>query len=199
MDLQFEVLVIISSYLTPNDIMEISVVCKLFYHVSRKIKLFVKKLNDSRELFKGDKLIFDCRYNDVFISFSNQLFVYLEKHVNEENLFLVKDVLMDRLYYSVLPFRVWNHLFMCERLNSMPKICGYFTKLCIKNKKISDHINNNLFVHINEFSNQLKQGIIMTQKVPLLVDTKHANIFMSNDRLNFGSLWCESIDSSFML
>ena len=69
----------------------------------------------------------------------------------------------------------------------------------LKIKKISDHINNNLFVHINEFSNQLKQGIIMTQKVPLFVDTKHANIFMSNDRLNFGSLWCESIDSSFVL
>ena len=69
MDLQFEVLVIIFSYLTPNDIMEVSVACKLFYHVSRKIKLFVKKLNDSRELFKCDKLIFDCRYNDVFISF----------------------------------------------------------------------------------------------------------------------------------
>ena len=69
MDLQFEVLVIIFSYLKPNDIMEVSVVCKLFYHVSRKIKLFVKKLNDSRELFNCDKLIFDCRYNAKNIYF----------------------------------------------------------------------------------------------------------------------------------
>ena len=114
MDLSFEVLVIIFSYLTPNDIMEVSAVCKLFYHVSRKNKLFVKKLNDSRELFKCDKLIFDCRYNDVFISFSNQLFVYLEKHVNEENLFLVKDVLTDRLYYSVLP-SVFGIIYLCVR------------------------------------------------------------------------------------
>ena len=98
MDLPFKVLVITLSYLTPNDIMEASAVCKLFYHVSRKNK--------------GDKGIFDCHYSDVFISFSNQLFVYLEKHVNEEKLFLAKDVLMDRLYYSVLPFRVWNHLFL---------------------------------------------------------------------------------------
>ena len=83
MDLPFEVLIIIFSYLAPNDIMEVSAVCKLFYHVSRKNKLFVKKLNDSKKLFKGDKWIFVCHYSDVFISFSNQLFFYLEKHVNK--------------------------------------------------------------------------------------------------------------------
>ena len=143
MDLPFEVLVIIFSYLTPNDIMEASAVCKLFYHVSRKNKLFVKKLDDSRKLFKVDKWIFNSRYGDVFISFSNQLFVYLEKYVNEEKMFLVKDVLMNRLYYLVLPFCVWNHLFLCERLNSMSDMCRYCTKLRIKNKKISDHIDDN--------------------------------------------------------
>ena len=136
--------------------MNTSAVCKLFCHVFRKNNLFVKKLNDSKKLFKGDKWIFDSHYSDVFISLLNKLFVYLEKHVKEKKLFLAKDVLMDRLYYSVLPFRVWNYLFLCERLNSTSKICGYCTKLCIKNKKISVHINNNLFVHINEFPNQLK-------------------------------------------
>ena len=99
--------------------MEASAVCKLFYHVSRNNKLFVKKLDDSRKLFKVDKWIFYSRYGDVFISFSNQLFVYLEKYVNEEKMFLVKDVLVNRLHYLVLPFRVWNHLFLCERLNSV--------------------------------------------------------------------------------
>ena len=69
MDLPFEVLVIIFSYLTPNDIIETSAVCKLFYHVSRKNKLFVKKLDDSKKLFKVNKLIFNSRYGDVFISF----------------------------------------------------------------------------------------------------------------------------------
>ena len=69
MDLPFEVLVIIFSYLTPNDIMEASAVCKLFYHVSRKNKLFVKKLDDSKKLIKVNKLIFNSRYGDVFISF----------------------------------------------------------------------------------------------------------------------------------
>ena len=100
--------------------MEASAVCKLFYHASRKNKLFIKKLDDSRKLFTCDKRIFDTRYGDVFISFSNQLFVYFEKYVNEEKLFLVKDALMNRFYYSVLPFRVWSHIFLCERLDPFP-------------------------------------------------------------------------------
>ena len=57
--------------------MESSAVCKLFYHISRKNKLFVKKLDDSKKLFKVDKSIFNSCYGDIFVSFSNQLFVYL--------------------------------------------------------------------------------------------------------------------------
>ena len=132
MDLPTEVWVIIFPYLTPSDIIEVFAVCKVFYHVSTKNKLFVKKLHDSRKLYNDDKWIFSY-YSDVFVSLANQLFVYLEKYVNEENLFLAKDVLMDRLYCSVLLSRVWNHLFLCERSQYMANICRYFTKLYIEN------------------------------------------------------------------
>ena len=103
---------------------------------------------------------------------------------------------MYRLYHSVLPFRVWNHLFLCERLNSMASMCEYCTKLCIKNKKVSGHINNNLFVQISDFPNQLKHGFSLTQKVPLFV---HTNIVTKNDRSRCGGLYYESISSPFML
>ena len=186
MDFPLEVFVIIFSYLTPNDIMEASAACKLFYHASRKNKLFVKKLGDPRKLFTCDKWIFDSRFGDVFISFSNQLFVYLEKYVNEDNLLLVKDVLMNRLYYAALPFRVWSHIFLCERLDNFSDMCKYCTKLCIKNKKISDDINDNLFVHIDEFPDQLKQGITLVQKIPLFI---HTNVVRKSGRLNFGGIY----------
>ena len=96
---------------------------------------------------------------------------------------------MDRLYYSVLPFHVWNHLFLCERSESM---CRYCSKLYIKNKKISDHINNNLFVPICDFPRQFKRGFTLTYKIPLHV---HTNIVMKNDRLYFKILYHKSIDS----
>ena len=176
--------------------MESSAVCKLFCHVSRKNKLFVKKLDNFRKLFTCDKWIFDSCYGDVFTSFSNQLFVYLKRHVNEEKLLLVKDVLMNRLYYSVLPLRVWNHIFPCERLDHFSDMCRYCTKLCIKNKKISDHINNNSFVHIDEFPEQLKKGFSLIQKIPLFV---HTNVVMKNSRSNFEGIFYESISSPYLL
>ena len=140
-------------------------------------------------MFPRYKWIFNFHYTHVFISFSNQLFIYLEKYVKEDSLYLVKDTLMDRLYYSVLPFRVWNHLFLCERSESM---CRYCSKLYIKNKKISDHINNNLFVPICDFPRQFKRGFTLTYKIPLHV---HTNIIMKNDRLYFKILCHKSIDS----
>ena len=173
--------------------MEASFVCKLFYHASRKNKMFPKKLEDSCKLFACDKWIFNSCCGDIFISFSNHLFVYLEKYVKKDILFLVKDILMDRLYHSVLPFHVWNHLFLCERSESM---CGYCTKLYIKNKKVPNHINNNLFVPICDFPCQFKQGFTLTYKIPLYV---HINIVIKNDRLYFRILLSESINSSLML
>ena len=89
----------------------------------------------------------------------------------------------------------------------MVSMCEYCTKLCITNKKISDHIKNNLFVHTNDFPNQLRQGFILTQKVPLFVHTyidmknvfAHTNSAMKNDRSNFGRIYYESKNSPFML
>ena len=128
MDLPIKVWIIIFSYLTPNHIIEASAVCKVFFHVSRKNKLFLKKFHDFRKLYNDDRWIFSY-YSNVFVSFSNQLFVYLKEYVNEDNLFLAKDVLMDRLSYSVLPFHVLNHLFLCERSKYEANMCIYCTKL----------------------------------------------------------------------
>ena len=162
MDLPPEVLVIIFSYLTPNDVIEASAVRKLFYRLSRTNKLFVKKFSDSEKLYKNHKWIY-CYYENVFFSFSNQLFKCL-KDINEGNLFLAKNVIMCRMYCSVLPFCVWNHLFLCERSHYTKIMCKYCAKLYIKNKKISDHINDNLHVQIDYFPIHLRQGIIAAKK-----------------------------------
>ena len=90
--------------------------------------MFVKKLNDSRKLHRHDKW-FHYYYEDVFFSFENQLSVCLKEYVNDENFLLAKEVLMNKLYYSILPFRVWNHLFLCERSQYLVDMSRYCTKL----------------------------------------------------------------------
>ena len=53
-----------------------------------------------------------------------------------------------------------------------------------------------MFVHVNEFPDQLKQGITLVQKVPLFV---HTNFVMKIGRSNFGGRYYESISSPYLL
>ena len=76
---------------------------------------------------------------------------------------------------------MFGTIYFCVRGQNMRQICVYTAlNYIIKNTKITDHINNNLFVHMNEFSNQLKKGIWVTQKINLFV---HSNIAAENDLL----------------
>ena len=117
------------------------------------------------------------------------MFVCLKEHVNEENLYLVKEAVMNKLYYSVLPFRVWNNLFLCKRSQYGTIMCRYCTKLYIKDKKISDHINKELYVQIDEFLVQISQGVVAARWISLFAHTNiHAR---KNDPfgVNFGLLY----------
>ena len=79
-------------------------------------------------------------------------------YVEEDNLLRVKEIVMDKRYYSVLPFRVWNHLCLCEMFNSLDSMCEYCGKCSIDSKKISGYINDNLVVHVSDIPHQLKHG-----------------------------------------
>ena len=115
MNLPVKVWTIIFSYLHPNDLIGISVTCKLFYHLSRKNELYIRKMEDVKKLFKDYKDWSGCYY-DLLVNFSYLICFRLKKYgVNENNLYLAKSVIMNKLFYSILPFRVWNRLFLCER------------------------------------------------------------------------------------
>lgn len=105
---------------------------------------------------------------------------------------------MDKVYFSVLPFRIWHHHFLCERSQCRYDVCKYCTKLYIQNRKISDHVNEKLFVSIDQFPGQLREGMVITEKIYLFA---HTNVFIKNRPfgLNFGSLYYESISSPFLL
>ena len=78
-------------------------------------------------------------------------------------------------------------------------MCLYCTKSYISNKKISDHINKNLCVPIEQFQASIREGIVIAEKNFIFA---HKNIFIEKDDLfgrNFGSLYYESISSLFLL
>lgn len=196
MDLPPEVVVLVFSYLTLNDIIDASAACELFYNISRRNELFVRNLDDSLKLFTWiGKYSFNYQCMKFFDVFSVRLFVSLKKYVKEDCLSRVKNIVMDRLYYSVLPFRVWNHLFLCERFNSLDSMCKYCTKCSVEIKKISWYINDNLFVHISDIPHQLKHGFSLFDKVPLFV---HTNV-MKSEKCNLGGVYYDKISSPFLL
>ena len=190
---------IILSYLSPNDLIEDSATCKLFFELSRKNYFFNEKLLHSRLLFNNSRVIFDC-YENAFLSSNNQLCFSLQKYVKDEDYFLkVREIIMSKLLSSALLFRVWNHMFLCERSQYCTDMCLYCTKLHISNKKMSDHINKNLCVAIEQFHASIREGIVIAEKIFIFA---HTNIFIEKDDpfgRNFGSLYYESIRSPFLL
>ena len=113
----------------------------------------------------------------------------------------VNDIIMNKLLLSVLPFRVWNHMFLCERAQYRIDMCNFCTKSFISNMKISDYINNTLFVQIEKFPSSIRKGIIMADKIQIFA---HINVFIDKEdpfkrTSNFGSLYYENISSPFLV
>ena len=86
-----------------------SAVCKLFYYLSQNNAGFVEKLSHSRMRFSG----FDIygRHRDACLYLAEQLSQALNKDFKEDVFLKAKEIIMGRLIFSILPFRVWNHLF----------------------------------------------------------------------------------------
>ena len=167
---------LIFSYLRLNDLIEASCVCKTFYYLSRKNKLYVKKLSDSRKLLSDSRLVFDDYY-DSCLCFSNDLFERLKNGICTEDLYSMKDIIMNELFYKILPFLVWNHLFLGERSQYVLDMCLYCTKLYVPNKKISNYINKNLHLLTFEFPPEITRGVLSGNSIFLLA---HTNAYSRN-------------------
>ena len=110
-------------------------------------------------------------------------------------------MMMGKSMYASLPFRVWNHLFLCERSQYGIDMCLYCSKLHIGNKKISHHINQHLYVPIEQFLISIRDGIVIAEKIHIFANT-NALIYKDDPigrSKNFGFLYYESISSPFLL
>ena len=118
-----------------------------------------------------------------------------------ENLQAARKIIHDRLYFSLLPFRVCNHLFQCCRCQYENNMCLFCTKLYLKNKKICRVIEKKLTTDVLEyFPVQLSNGVIAHVVVHLLV---HSSVSdrqkLHGENTNFGILYYEVVSSLFIL
>ena len=119
----------------------------------------------------------------------------------EDHFIKARGIILNKLMLSILPFNVWNHIFLCERSQYCIGMCNFCTKSYVSNKIISDHINKILFVPIEEFHTSIREGMVLVEKIYIFA---HTNVFTDKDDPfgrsdNFGSLYYESINSPFFL
>ena len=102
------------SYLPLNDMIEASCVWKDFYRLSRIDSFFMKKLTVSRKIFKDTLWIASC-YTLFCDTFYYTLFRKVVPYVSIDQVLKARKTILNKLIYDLLPFRVWNHLWMCVR------------------------------------------------------------------------------------
>ena len=113
----------------------------------------------------------------------------------------MRKIIWNELFYAILPFRVWSHLFLCCKSQYESNMCLFCTKIYLRNKRQSTSIEENLTVDIYIFFPvHLSYGIIYGGHVHFFV---HSSIVDRQKHLaynlNFGTLFYEIINSPFML
>ena len=143
------------------------------------------------------------RYLDAWISFNYQLSSKLDP--TEDLMFAVKHKTLNDIIFETLPFRVYDHLFFCNRYVYHEKYCCFCTRFHVRDKVFSHFLNQKMTLPVLFFPKELlPDNIFVADNVSLFVHyhgimySARVNNFESN-YVNFGVIYYESVNSVFTL
>ena len=109
-------------------------------------------------------------YKKHFESFQYDVYWEILNVLKDEKVFVLGKEIFERMYYWVLPFRVWSHMWCCCRLQYDPDICQFCTKLQIKDKKVHRFISKKFFIDSRKlFPDDLFFIVTYKSEIPLFV------------------------------
>ena len=199
MNLPIEVWDLIFTYLRLIDLVEISCVCKTFYDICEKNQYYVKILRESKDIFKDRTWLIET-YKQLLERF--YLGVYKEIVVGfpVSHVHVFRKTIYSQLCYSSLPFRVWNHVFLCCRSQYESDMCLFCAKLCLKNKKVNLTITKKLKIgYFENFPVSLYCSVTSSDEINLFVHSSSQDRQKLYGPNNFGTLFYEVISSPFLL
>lgn len=124
------------NYLRDIDLIKVSAVSTQWNSIVKLKQKFSSKFKGSQKLnFVKDWLL--KSYKATFNRLRNDTYWEIIKYLSVENLGVLEYELYNRMYYSILPFRVWSYLWTCCRSQFDPNICQFCTKLLMKDKRIN--------------------------------------------------------------
>ena len=116
------------------------------------------------------------------------------------NTYILRKEIYSRLYYSLLPLRVWNHVFLCCRSQYERNMCLLFTKICLKNKKVIKSICKRMNVDCFDcMPPPLLDGVLIRGDVNLHVHSRSQDRQKLCNPNNLGTLFYDVISSPFLL
>ena len=150
-------------------------------------------------VLKDRQWLIEC-YKKLLQRFYFALYKELVVIMPIENLHGFKKILYNQLYYSLLLFRVWNHLFLCSRSQYESNMCLFCTKLYLKNEKIWKFIKQKWVIDVLEyFPVELSYGVISDGRVNTFVhwSVRGRQKFYGPNK--FSTLFYEVLSSLFIL
>ena len=183
--LPIEIWELLLSYLSLIDLLNVPAFSKMFYRLSRDNQTLKIKLNSSYSLVSCTDF-FD-RYYDKCLSFSCQLSHRLQKHFDEDLISVVKkkNIMVD-LIFEILSFRIFHHLFYCNRGFYMYNKYVFGTRFHVRERNLSDFLNQKFTFLKSYFSGDFVRDIYLDKN-------------FENNYGNFGVLYYEEVDRPFIL
>lgn len=140
-------------------------------------------------------------YRKHFERFRDDVYWKILNVLQDEKVFDLEREVFYRIYYSILPFRIWSHMWCCYRSQFDPSICQFCTKLQIKDKKINTFITKKLNIDSRSlFPADIFYTVTRNRDVPFFV---HVNFGPDKQRPyskhNYGAFHYEVINSPFMI
>ena len=179
---------------------EVSAVCKDFYSICSIKQLYLSKLKESHNIFFDRDWPLKS-YRKTIERFHGDMYWEIINYLPVEKFQVLRRELHYRLYYSILPFRFWSHIWCCCRSQYEPSICEFCMKLVIKIKKVDKEFKKRLTIDSRKnITSVLYYGVVSGSPLPL---SGHVN--SGHDRQkpysenNFDVLYYELISSPFML
>ena len=165
----------------------------------RKNQYYVKKLRESKNIFKDGPWLIET-YKKLLERFYFGVYREMVVGFPVSHVHVFKKEIYSRLYYSILPFHVWSHVFLCCRSQFESNMCLFCTKLCLKNEKVNGAINDTLKIgYFENFPASLYCSVMSSDEINLFVHSSSQDrekLFGPN---NFGTLFYEVISYPFML
>ena len=149
---------------------EASAVCKKWRNVIWS-KHFCLKIGEVNKLFL-DKHWLLKTYEMHFQRFKDDVYWNCICILPDRRLAQSEIEFFQRIFYAILPFRMWSHLWFCSRSQEDRHICQFCTMLRIQRVKINNYIRKNFCIKTRLFPMFLRHSILHVPDIRLFVSIR---------------------------